>query len=290
MSSFHCDLTIAGVTIRLETEHPLPPEEAFLPFAGAVQAPKYTARFRQVDKLPDIPPQVLWEGNCDRVHPDGAGGYVRSFFDAPRSYEPYALGTYDYPGGQISIDYRKEGSLCVSELSTCFYHLGIEELLLHEEKFCLHASFVETPLGGLLFSGPSGIGKSTQAELWCRYRDSQQINGDRPILGRKNGVWTAWGSPYAGSSRCYVNRSYPVRAVIMLAQEKACRLRRLSPGEAFRKIYQGLTVHSWDPGFTGAALDFAAGFSAEIPVYEFGCTPDEAAVDYLDAALRREPV
>ena len=284
----HTDLTIAGIPIRLETEQPLPPEEPFLPFAGPVREPKYIARFRKVEQLPPLPDTILRESPCDRVHPDGAGGFLRSFFDAPRCYEPYAVGTYDYPGGRITIDYAAEGSRIVSELSPCFYHLGIESLLLQEGKFCLHAAFVKTPLGGLLFSGPSGIGKSTQADLWCRYRSSELLNGDRPILGQRSGVWTAWGSPYAGSSRCYVNRSCPVTAVVMLAQAKTCAFHRLSPAEAFRSIYQGLTVHTWDPAFVSAALDFAARFSAEIPIYQFSCTPDEAAVDCLDAALRSE--
>ena len=103
----------------------------------------------------------------------------------------------------------------------------------------LHASFVSTRYGGLLFSGVSGIGKSTQADLWQRYEGAELLNGDRTVLRRMDGVWTAFGSPYAGSSNCFVNESRPVRAIVLLSQGSACSLRRLSPAAAFRGLYAG---------------------------------------------------
>ena len=42
----------------------------------------------------------------------------------------------------------------------------------------MHASLVDRSNKGLMFLGPSGIGKTTQAELWMKYRDAEIINGD----------------------------------------------------------------------------------------------------------------
>ncbi len=285
---YQYNLEIAEIPICMQTNEPLSWEEAFLPFKSVGKSPRYTVNFRRVDTLPTIPEQILWEGHCDRIHPDGAGGYLRSFFDAPRSTQAYAVGTYDYAGGKIVIDYLEQGRNCVSEMSNSFFHLGIERLLLQEQKFCLHAACVQTDLGGILFSGPSGIGKSTQADLWCQFRNSRMINGDRPILGRKEQIWTAWGSPYAGSSRCYVNQSCPISAIIMLEPWGPCRIRRIPLSEGFRRIYNGLTMYSWDAAFMTEAFDFAVALATEIPVYAFSCTPDEAAVDFLEKVLRKD--
>lgn len=46
----------------------------------------------------------------------------------------------------------------------------------------MHASLVEKDGEGVLFLGPSGMGKSTQARLWKSALDADFISGDRPGL------------------------------------------------------------------------------------------------------------
>lgn len=285
---FPYTISIAGITLRMDTDRPLAPEGNFAPFLTEERNPDFLARFRQVAELPPIPEKILHEDTCYRVHPDGRGGYLRSFFDRPRDLTAYAVATYDYPRGRIQVDYLEKGAPCVSEMRNSFFHLGLEAMLIHKNRLCLHAACVDTELGGILFSGPSGIGKSTQAELWCANRGAKQINGDRPILSRDEDGWLAWGSPYAGSSRCHINESCPVTAIVMLRQAKQCGLRRLPLPEAFRAVWSGLTVYSWDKAFVEAASGLALELIASVPVLEFACTPDPQAVEYLEQGLRKE--
>ncbi len=277
---------IAGVPIRLESDRVLEVSEEFAPFLKETSQPRYRAVFHRVERLPSIPQEVIKEDSCHRVHPDGRGGFQRSFFDPPRDYEAYSLVTYDYDGGLIDVPYLEKGGKCVSELSGSFYHLGLEGLMIRENRLCFHAACVDTAHGGLLFAGPSGIGKSTQAKLWCDLRGGRLINGDRPILSIDHGVPLAWGSPYAGSSRCYRNESCPVRAIVLLQQAGTCAIRRLKTAEAVRRVYAGLNVHTWDRFFVTKALDLTMELIARVPVYELSCTPDEAAVTILENALK----
>ena len=287
-SRYRLDLEIAGLSLSLRSFQKWEEESSFLPFVTETESPDYMAVFRETDVLPAISETVLHEDSCYRVHPDGRGGYVRSFFDAPRDYTPYAVAQYDHVHGRIQIDCLPKGAHCVSEIHNSFFHLGFEAMLIHRDRLCFHAACVEIPLGGLLFSGPSGIGKSTQAELWQQYRGARQINGDRPILSRTEKGWLAWGSPYAGSSRCHINENCPVSAIIMLQQAKTCRLERLSMPEAFRAVWSGLTVHSWDKPLVEKALDLTMDLIGAVPVFRFHCTPDEAAVRYLEQELKKE--
>ena len=287
-SAFCLGLEIAGISMTLSSDQKWEDEAAFLPFMKRREDPDYRVTFREVASLPEFPDSVIHADECYRVHPDGKGGYLRSFFDAPRDLTPYALARYDHAGGSVRIDYLAKGAHCVSQLHNSFFHLGFEAMLAHRDRLCLHAACVDTPLGGILFSGPSGIGKSTQADLWHRCRGGKHINGDRPILSREAGKWYAWGSPYAGSSKCHVNARTPVTAIVMLQQEKTCSIRKLDQAEAFRAVWSGLTVPGWDKTIVERSFDLAADLIAAVPVYRFGCTPDVAAVEFLEKQLRKE--
>ncbi|MBP3704934.1 MAG: hypothetical protein J6I98_05300 [Clostridia bacterium] len=234
-----------------------------------------------------MPDKVISNDSFSRVYEDENGKTVRFFFEMPEAQTPYAAARRE-DGNTICVEYLKQNAHCVSGLHNGFFHIGFESMMIHSERLCLHAACVETPLGGLLFSGRSGIGKSTQAELWCRYRGARQINGDRPILSKSGAGWLAWGSPYAGSSHCYVNDHCPVTAIVMLRQASSCSLRRLSVPEAFRAVWSGLTVQLWDKAFAETASSLAMELMGTVPVFEFACTPDEQAVDYLEQELRRE--
>ena len=285
---FRCFLSISEVIILLETEHALIQSKEFESFFVEETAEDVHVSFCEVDHLPPIPEHIIFSDECYRIGIDENGNLQKYFFEIPEDPVHYAVATYDQAAGWIRVDYLQAYRHCVSEVRNCFYHLLFESLLLHRSKFCLHASCVDTPLGGLLFSGVSGIGKSTQADLWCKYRKSRQINGDRPILSCDDGNWTAWGSPYAGSSKCYVNDSCDITAIIMLKQARICSLRRMTAAEAFRAIWSGLTVHSWDTSFVESASSLTLELIEAIPVFELCCTPNVQAVNYLEQELRKE--
>lgn len=280
-------LEIADIRIRMDTDIPLIVNKEFEPFLGENGQPDITMQLRQTDALPVVPVEVIYEGENYRIHPDGRGGQIRLFWNAPRDLTPHAAARRCDPD-LVCVDYLEKGIPSVVQMNGSFFYMGIEELLIQRDRICFHAACVDTPLGGLLFTGRSGIGKSTQAALWNRYRNARQINGDRPILSGTPEGWYAWGAPCAGSSDIYVNDCCAVSAIILLRQAKECSLRRLDPGSAFRAVWAGLTVNSWDEHFVAKAIDLAMDIIEKIPVYEFACTPDEAAVDYLERELRKD--
>lgn len=286
MSQYY--LHIGGIRLVMDTDQLLPEEPNFLPFLTAPMEPHWTVRFRQTEKLPPVPERVIHEDVCWRIHSRSEGKYLQSWFDPPRDYSPYAVVSCDAAEKRIQVDYLAKGAHCVNAMHNSFSHLNFEKLLIQHERLCVHAACVQTHLGGILFSGPSGIGKSTQAALWCDHRGGRQINGDRPILSQEGERWRAWGSPYAGSSDCHLNESCPVTAIVMLRQSPECSIRRLNPAQALRSIWSGLTVHTWDEEFVTRAFDLAAELAGQIPVYEFACTPDVEAVAFLEAAIREE--
>ena len=79
-----------------------------------------------------------------------------------------------------------------------------------------------------------------------------------------------------------------IKDCILLQQGETCALRRLGAAEAFRRLYPELTVNSWNEAFVSRTCDLLSELVGELPVYEYRCTADEAAVQVLREALWRE--
>lgn len=155
--------------------------------------------------------------------------------------------------------------------------IGIEEFLLRHEAFLLHSSVIQVNNQAVLFSGPSGVGKSTQASLWKQYLGADILNGDRCIVRKVDDTFYGCGSPWCGTSGIYRKEKAPVRGVFILKQAKENSVRRLK-AEAFVNIFQQTIVNAWDSEFVTKLTDLIEELLKQVPVYELACRPDETAV------------
>lgn len=275
---------IAGIRIGLEASIPFAVSEKFLPFCVQDEA-DYCVEFEETERLPAFSEKAIWNGHGFEVIPDGENIFLRVFYDERKNHVAYAVGSYDWEKKKIRVTYTKEGIPHINHTDGAFFHIAWESMMLHHERLIFHACCISTEFGGLLFSGRSGIGKSTQGNLWCEYENAELINGDRPVLYRENEKWTAYGSPYAGSSRCHVNKKVSVRAIVMLKQAECCAIRRLDILEAFRRVFAQMTASPWEPACMTLVCALTEKLISEVPVYELSCTPDQKAVDLLKKIL-----
>ena len=164
--------------------------------------------------------------------------------------------------------------------------MAVEHLIAHAGGFMFHSSYIEHEGKGILFTAPSGTGKSTQAELWRSLRGAEVINGDRSVIRMaENGIVVS-GVPFAGSSQICKNRTLPLHAIVYLEQAPQTTIRRLKGFEAFRRIWEGVSVNTWDKEDVALASETAGHVAQRVPVYYLACTPDESAVIALEQALR----
>ena len=176
----------------------------------------------------------------------------------------------------------------VVSLNNLFDAGSIEAMVASIGAINLHSSFIRWQGGAILFTAPSGTGKSTQANLWETCTDAEQINGDRSIIRCMDGVWTAFGFPFAGSSGIFRNEAVPIRAVVVLRQAPENTISRLRPGEAFRLLYSESAIQRWHASEHSAIVDQLVQLCRTIPVYMLHCTPDERAVRLLQDTLSME--
>lgn len=262
--------------------------DCFEPFLGGDTEDSYQVFFEEKEHLPENLGKKVFENQGFAVFMDEQGRCVRRFHDSQKAYTAYAVMRMENENRKIFITYLQGAEYYFGNSRKDFFHIGWEKVLIHEKRMILHSACVETAFGGILFSGPSGIGKSTQAGLWCEHRNARLINGDKPILRKVDKEWRAYGSPYAGSSKCHVNESCSVRAIVMLKKAGECSLRKMNPLEAFRQIYEQMIINSWDKDYVAIVCDLTLELVNEVSIYELACTPNQEAVKILEEELGRK--
>ena len=158
--------------------------------------------------------------------------------------------------------------------------------LAKHKTLLLHSSLVSTAAEeGIMFLGISGIGKTTQAENWNKYRNAEIINGDRVFIKLCEDGLYAYGSPWCGSSPYCLNKRVPVKMMIYLEQAQENSLRKLSELEALQKVTNSTFYPRWFSDGVEQAMEVIDRLVCDVPMYVLQCRPDEDAVRLVEAEL-----
>ena len=280
MHDYH--LTLAGLHTLLRTPEEITISENLAPFLCAPrEAPDCTIVLKVCVQLPAASENGIWHGPEYYELRDGTSCIFH--YDVNKQ-AAFAV-TQIFENGNIEIAVLPPCLSYFSGSTGIFNRIGLETLLLQRQCLLLHASLIKYKGKTIALAGPSGVGKSTQANLWHAVLGAEILNGDRAALRKAAGLWQAYGSPYAGTSGIYKNESGPLAAIVLLSQTEENSLERLSPREAFRQLYPEFTVHHWDKAFVEKATDLCLQLLAEVPVYRLSCRPEESAVTLLQKGL-----
>lgn len=177
-----------------------------------------------------------------------------------------------------------ESSLAYMESAYQFY----KELVNHN-GFFLHSSAICYEGKAYLFSGPSGMGKSTHTELWMKTfgEDVKLFNDDKPALRYLDGKWYAYGTPWSGKNGININMKVPLAGICFLKQAEANQIRRLTNKEAVQKIL-GQTIRRFpEAHMTFRLLSYVDSVVSSIPVFELENRPEPEAVRLSYETMRR---
>ena len=165
--------------------------------------------------------------------------------------------------------------------------------LLEHDGLELHSSAVEYQGRAYLFSGASGMGKSTHAAIWTRlFEGARIINDDKPALRCIDGRWYAYGTPWSGKTRQNINVKVPVAGICFLERGESNSIRRLTPRESVVNIIAQTVRRKLSADRMALMFDRIEALMRDIPVFELHCLPDEdaAKLSYetmYNAALER---
>ena len=175
-------------------------------------------------------------------------------------------------------------SAAVAEF-VCLYR-AIAELLPDYDRFVLHGATIETGGGAYIFTARSGTGKTTHIRLWMeRYGEAVRIvNGDKPIIWKKDGLWYACGTPWCGKERLTGTDCVPVSGLCLLQRAKENSIRPASAEELINAIFHQV----YRPKDTARLLRFLSlldDFLRSTPVWQMGCNMDVSAAELAHDAM-----
>lgn len=271
---------IGDFSFRLIHPDCITPPENFLLFQADV-TPEYTYTMEFSDSFP------LPEGEPISRNPDllvyRRGGLETRYIGLKGSQGAYGCYVEESPCSARVYIAPNLDSLHIDPVFCSL--LALERRLIEKSSLILHSAYLDHEGRAILFSAPSGVGKSTQAGLWEQYRGGKTVNGDRCLLQKIGGKWFARGWPVCGSSGICKNQDTPIRALVTLSQAPADTVSKVPPSRAFSMLYSQITVNYWNREAQAKAMDLLERLVSEVSVYHLSCTISENAVQTLEQVL-----
>lgn len=151
--------------------------------------------------------------------------------------------------------------------------------IIRRSGFFLHCSCLRIDDSAVIFTAPSGTGKSTHAALWRRHFGDRvaMINDDKPLVREKDGKFIIYGTPWNGKHRIGNNISAPIRAVFFLEQAPE---NSAEPLDAFTALSLLLrqTVLPSDRNDMTLLLDMLGRMLESVPMFRLKCNISDKAV------------
>lgn len=152
----------------------------------------------------------------------------------------------------------------------------------------MHASLVDLKGEGIIFTGPSGIGKTTQAELWQKHLGATIVNGDKAFVRAFDKDVYAYGAPWSGSSPYCLNKKSLLKGIVVLLQSDKNSIKRLDSVDATACALPHIFMHHWDERCVENVLATFENILKTVPVWLLECKPDEEAVNITKEAVLSE--
>jgi hypothetical protein len=207
---------------------------------------------------------------------DAEGGTLTFYRGLDRT--PYAEAVFDMRSRLVHVVQDAEA------LGSDVADIGIYPLteilatrfLGHVDAVDLHASAAAFEGGAYLFMGHSGAGKTTISEIAIA-EGATVLSDDRTIVGVRDGVPIAWGTPWHGSGRRSSSRTAPIAGIFLLVQAAEERVVRLGAARAYKEMFVRLIHQRLSREETESALATLERLVAVAPVWELHFRPVPAA-------------
>ncbi|HKE10910.1 MAG TPA: hypothetical protein VKE73_05015 [Myxococcota bacterium] len=146
--------------------------------------------------------------------------------------------------------------------------------LAHEGGLLLHACGAVRGREALLFSGPSGAGKTTIARLLLATPGVRVLSDDRIAIRPTESGFRAYGTPWHGDAPLSLSDSASLRAIHLIHHAWGIEAEPLGGAAGAAAVLGNSFAPFHDPISTERTLDLAARLAARVPILRLGFPKD----------------
>ena len=166
------------------------------------------------------------------------------------------------------------------------FHVIRHIFLLYAQKngyYALHSASILYRGQAWLFSGHSGMGKSTHTALWHEYVDTPYLNGDLNLIGKNETGegYCIYGIPWCGTSGLCTTETIDLGGIVLLGRDVEDHVEELSPFEQVLRVTQRMISPAWTEQMATGNLEFAEQMAEQTWVTQLFCTKDPSAVEVI---------
>lgn len=206
--------------------------------------------------------------------------YLRDYATDAANYELFIEVTDEMIAHERALNIEIHGDPFTDALCEAVAILRVIcDHIIRRGGFFLHCSCLRFDGDGIVFTAPSGTGKSTHAALWRRVFGDRvaMINDDKPLVREQDGSFIIYGTPWNGKHHIGNNISAPIKAVFFLEQAPENSAEPLDAFTALSLLLQQ-TVLPTDRGDMAALLDMLGRLIEQVPMFRLRCNISDDAV------------
>lgn len=189
--------------------------------------------------------------------------------------------SHDYKYKKIKIELNKSELENLGFYEYVFSGIMFLELAQYLSYLPLHATAINIDNEVILFSAPSGTGKSTHRRYWTEvYPNVEIINDDKPLLSFEDNNIFVHGSPFSGEEHINVNKKVKLKAIVFLKQGTTNNIRRLSKDEKINELIRNTVTPKLDYLWDRVLLQIEQIIN-KVPIVELDATNNYNAVEAI---------
>ena len=154
----------------------------------------------------------------------------------------------------------------------------------------IHAVTLENNGRAIMFSAPSGTGKTTHTELWHQEFGSRILNGDFAFVQCSASGAVFHGTPFCGSSPYAEQGQWPITDIVFLRQAPLNHIRPISRISAAANAIENCFVPSWDTERTNQCMGLIGQFLKHTRIWLMECNMDPEAAHIARNAIEKAPI
>ncbi len=283
MSQFQQNLRIAGYNIRLSSDREIMLEEGYVPFVTN-DHPITDLTIHCIAGLPAVTgaerlkPVFEAENEQQKFYSifQHAEGYIFLLYNQQTHSEIQQVGYLNQALTEWKLFYEG-GDANPFPLKYPMGPILLHYLTLNHDAVMMHASCAYDGETSRMFTGFSGVGKSTMSQLWAN-AGNRIINDDRLIIRKERWGYSVHNTPMYYSD---IPKSAPLGGIFLIRHSPENILKRVDGAMAVSRVMAFSIQNNYDPDVIAKRLAFFSELCTSVPVYDMGFVPDATAVHHI---------